>query len=307
MARKRISKDKANLLVSISVAVTSTIVMSAFFLCLSSFLKIDAQTVDAPWIFMGIGFLCAALRQICYIYRAENKSMKIDRIVNASVMVILGLINLIFQESPIVLTISTLVYLTTLIGYVALKVVYHHTFSDIIFTLLNEGILVLLFIASCASFKEEQLATAVTVLCILMSLFSLTSIIREAFAKIQLSTIKNIIKKTFAGEILIGLVFLVVSFSFVFVVSEGMKFTDALWYCFAVVTTIGFGDVTVKDPISRIVSVILGAYGIVVVALITSIIVNFYNETKLINKQEDDEEEVEEKKEDPQEKEQESK
>ena len=43
-------------------------------------------------------------------------------------------------------------------------------------------------------------------------------------------------------------------------------------------TTIGFGDLTAVTDFGRILSVILGAYGIVVVALITSIIVNFYGE-----------------------------
>ena len=55
---------------------------------------------------------------------------------------------------------------------------------------------------------------------------------------------------------------------------------DGLWYCFAIVTTIGFGDLTVTGTLSRILSVILGIYGIIVVSLITSIIVNFYNEVK---------------------------
>ncbi len=51
------------------------------------------------------------------------------------------------------------------------------------------------------------------------------------------------------------------------------------WYCFAVVTTIGFGDITVTTLIGKILTVILGLYGLVVVAVITSIVVNFYNET----------------------------
>ena len=66
---------------------------------------------------------------------------------------------------------------------------------------------------------------------------------------------------------------------------EGIAtFWDGMWYSFAVVTTIGFGDLTVTSTLSRAFSVILGIYGIIVVASITSVIVNFYNETKIEEK-----------------------
>ena len=41
-------------------------------------------------------------------------------------------------------------------------------------------------------------------------------------------------------------------------------FGDALWYCFAIVTTIGFGDISAVSVPGRILSVILGFYGIIV-------------------------------------------
>ena len=46
---------------------------------------------------------------------------------------------------------------------------------------------------------------------------------------------------------------------------------------------------TAVSTIGRILSVILGVYGIIVVALITSIIVNFYGEMKKIHPEEDTE------------------
>ncbi len=45
-------------------------------------------------------------------------------------------------------------------------------------------------------------------------------------------------------------------------------------------TTIGFGDITATSLVGRLLSVILGIYGIIVVALVTSIIVNFYSEVR---------------------------
>ena len=108
-------------------------------------------------------------------------------------------------------------------------------------------------------------------------------IVYISFAQMRFRVMMKIIRKTFAAEILFGMVLLIVSFSFVFVAIEPeiTSFADAMWYCFAVVTTTGFGDLTVVTVAGRLLSVILGMYGIVVVALITSIIVNFYGEMKV--------------------------
>lgn len=98
--------------------------------------------------------------------------------------------------------------------------------------------------------------------------------------KLKLDSIQNIIRKTLTEEILLGLLFTVTLFSVYFTLVEPnmVSFADSLWYSFSVVTTIGFGDVTVTTTLGRILSVILGMYGIVVVGLVTSIIVSIYNE-----------------------------
>ena len=125
----------------------------------------------------------------------------------------------------------------------------------------------------------------------LLSVFALLSIV---FSRISFSVLKKIVVKTHASEIIFGLVLLIVTFALLLTFFEPNmgNFKDALWYCFAIVTTIGFGDLTAVTDFGRILSVILGAYGIVVVALITSIIVNFYSETKT-SPDADDEEDAE--------------
>ena len=53
-------------------------------------------------------------------------------------------------------------------------------------------------------------------------------------------------------------------------------FSDGLWYCFAVATTVGFGDFTAATHIGRIVTVILSFYSIGVIAIITAILTSYY-------------------------------
>ena len=107
-------------------------------------------------------------------------------------------------------------------------------------------------------------------------------IARISFSQVKLDVLSRIIRKTYAVEILFGMLLLITAFSIVLPNFELniATFGDALWYCFAIVTTIGFGDITAVTVPGRILSVILGLYGLIVVALITSIIVNFYSETK---------------------------
>ena len=123
---------------------------------------------------------------------------------------------------------------------------------------------------------------------IFLFLQSLWNIVTVAFARVNFRALRRIIRKTYTVEIIFGMLLLMVAFSILLTDFEpGMEsFGDALWYCFALVTTIGFGDVSAATIGGRILSVILGVYGIIVVSLITSVIVNFYGEVK--NEPDDD-------------------
>lgn len=116
-------------------------------------------------------------------------------------------------------------------------------------------------------------------------IYTFLSVMIVIFSGLKLDILKEIVRKTYAAEIILGLLLLMVTFSYVLKFAEDTftSFWDGLWYCFAVVTTIGFGDITPTSAIGRVATVILGVYGIVVVALITSIIVNFYGEMKKVD------------------------
>ena len=138
--------------------------------------------------------------------------------------------------------------------------------------------ILIVFLAAFSSITEFSLLfVAVTA-----SFSALVSILTVAFSQVQVGILKDIVRKTYASQIIVGMLLTMIAFSHVLIYFDESfpSFFDALWYCFAVVTTIGFGDFTPVSAIGRIITVILGIYGIIVVALITSIIVNFYGEMK---------------------------
>ena len=97
---------------------------------------------------------------------------------------------------------------------------------------------------------------------------------------LKINVVTNVIKKSMINEIILSLLILIILCSVYFTLVEPniTSYVDGLWYSFAVITTIGFGDVYVTTTFGRILSVILGISGIAVVAVFTSFIVNFYNE-----------------------------
>ena len=145
-------------------------------------------------------------------------------------------------------------------------------------TVFNVLAILLILLFSSTAFMDLSMIFIVTA----ASLSALISVMVVTFSRIKLDVLREIVLKTYAAEIISGLLLLIVAFSYMlkFTDEAFASFEDALWYCFAVVTTIGFGDLTPTTVIGRVLSIILGIYGIIVVALITSIIVNFYGEMK---------------------------
>ena len=64
------------------------------------------------------------------------------------------------------------------------------------------------------------------------------------------------------------------------------RYGDALWYLYAVVTTIGFGDYVAQHLVSRILSVLMSISAAVVIAIITGVIVNYFNHISSIRNEE---------------------
>ncbi|MEG0592141.1 MAG: potassium channel family protein [Coprobacillus sp.] len=96
----------------------------------------------------------------------------------------------------------------------------------------------------------------------------------------KLRLLWRILQTTQADKIMLGFTGFVFFTAFIISVVEPNinTYGDGLWYCFAVFTTIGFGDLIAVTMIGRIMTIILGLYGILVVALIPGIIVSYFSE-----------------------------
>ena len=104
----------------------------------------------------------------------------------------------------------------------------------------------------------------------------------------RIHILRDVLRQTGASKIWTG-------FLVQFFISAGIiwlrepdihSYGDALWYCYAVVTTIGFGDIVVQCLLSRILSVFLSISAMIDIAIITGVIVNYYMQVTELRRKE---------------------
>ena len=89
-----------------------------------------------------------------------------------------------------------------------------------------------------------------------------------------------ILKRTKADRILSGFFLFLFAAAGIIQLAEPdiTRYGDTLWYCYAVISTAGFGDVVAVTFLGKICSVLLTVYSIFVVAIVTGVVVNFYSQ-----------------------------
>lgn len=245
--------------------------------------NVNDSNFDAVPGLLLVVFLLLGLMHVVMYLRVRTKVYLIKCIVLLIVNLILGVITLFAKDNPILFSITAGAYCCTIILSRIFNVINNpnarNIFLNVLIMLFALGMCIGLL--SVPSKTLEDVQTVILVECIFIAIVSFVEAMTIALAQLKVKILIKIILSTFSLEVLFGLLVMVVAFSFVFVSVEPniTNFPDALWYCFAVVTTIGFGDFVAVTPIGRVLTVFLGLYGLVVVAVITSIIVNFYNET----------------------------
>ena len=262
----------------ISIASTLTLVMALLCTSYGALTSLNQSYTYFSYLYASLTFAALFLTSLLVVFKNRNTTKKYQHMFMALLTFLAMTFLAVFGLTVFAHQVVFGCYFAGVIISQIISVIFDHNKHNIVIAILLSVLNAFLLAMTCSVGANDMVYEVTGTLVI--AAISICQIIAEAFSKIHLKKLVKIIRKTYALEILLGLFSLVISFSFVFMLLEGMRYEDALWYCFSIVTTIGFGDITASGPIGKALTVILGLYGIVVVAVITSIIINFYNETK---------------------------
>ena len=251
--------------------------------------SLASGALEENLVFLPLAFLCLGLTNLLRAagnrYKKSPPAKRWVDLAFGGIFLFCSVLMISSDLSAPVMWITILAYLASIVAGRVLSIIQDRRVAKIILNaivILGIGLLVIDGLLTNGEEREATLLLIVEIIMALLASGGFCRIMGATFANIRLDVLRDVVKKTYATEIIFGLVLLILSFSWVLVYMDPnfSSYTDALWYCFAVVTTIGFGDMTAASTVGRILSVVLGMYGIIVVALVTSVIVNFYGEMK---------------------------
>lgn len=274
-------RDTIFLVINLIVAIVT---MSLVFVLIGKIVDKDALGTT---LFLGFALLFEAIYSIILFFRTKSKKEKLRLLVVAALLVVASVISFIASGNLLSIYIATLVVILALI--ISRIFLIQKKKGKILNNITNILLLIVLvlFAASIAvSFKEPLILNMALVPAFILLFLAFKKLVLPSINFEKVKVLIKILNATHTIDVIICLIALMISFSFIFPMVEETipTFWDALWYCFAVITTIGFGDFAAVSIMGRVLTVILGIYGIVIVAIITSVIVNFYNEISTDNK-----------------------
>lgn len=274
-----LNQDTIRIILIVIGSVFSTLVLAFSILAIN---EIQANHLDAASRYLLFIFIVLGLSRLVTFFIDRTKLSFIRFLTLFIFNAVLGIIVMFAQQNPYFYQLVGGLYCMTIIISRIFKLLQNHSKRSIILNSLIILVAILLSIGLFISKDNDTIASPVTVTCTIIAISAFFEVISNATTHMRAKVLFKIIVRTYALEIILGLVTLMVGSSIILMIYEKdtiKSFWDGLYHCFATVTTIGFGDFPMVTPIGRAITVILGIYGIVVVAVITSIIVNFYNET----------------------------
>ena len=275
----RINQDTIRIILIVIGSIFSTLVLAFSILAIN---EIQANHLDAASRYLLFIFIVLGLSRLVTFFIERTKLSFIRFITLFIFNMVLGIIVMFAKQNPYFYQLVGGLYCMTIIISRIFKLLQNHSKRSIVLNSLIILAAILLSVGLFISKEDNTIASPVTVTCTVIAISAFFEVISNATTHMRAKVLFKIIVRTYALEIILGLVTLMVGSSIILMIYEKdtiKTFWDGLYHCFATVTTIGFGDFPMVTPIGRAITVILGIYGIIVVAVITSIIVNFYNET----------------------------
>ena len=279
--KKRIKEfSESDLFRIILVVIGSVVSTTVLTLAILAILRIQSGDVyGSSHYLLGI-FFVLALSRLVTLLKERTKQAFLRFFTLFLFDIALGITIFYGKDNPYLFSICGGLYCLTIVVDQMFKLIQKHKVRNIITsTIIVLGAILLaigLFIPS-----SNGVGDTILIISLVIAISAFVEVFSNATSQLKLKVLFKIIIKTYAFEILLGLLTMMVASSLIFYLYEPGVYTfgDGMWLSFAIVTTIGFGDINATSLIGRLISVILGIYGILVVAVITSIIVNFYNET----------------------------
>lgn len=239
----------------------------------------EAQDLMKLRLYCAAFFFAFGLSFVFQVLRKKNNSESYGwHLVQMVIYLVSVVLILAVPNTDVSTSIITILFTVMLIVRRVRSIIKDHTYRNIFIN----GACILMILAAL-------IYGSFVFVCLYMLGADLIHIVSLSFSNMDMQILMKVIRRTYVVDVLSGLILFIAAFSFIFPVLENSipSYQDALWYCFAVVTTIGFGDFSATSTLGRILSVILGVYGIVVVALITSVVVAFYSEVRSIPEKEE--------------------
>ena len=274
------NKEKIKSILSLVLNLTISIVTMSLIFVLAG--RVSQGDQAGASLFLGLSIISVLGYQVFLFIMYPNFKDRV-RLIAISAVYSIALIFAFMARNDINLFfLSTFFVLLAIATSQILRVFIRNkdkTALEIITNILIGVVLILLAISTLLNYNGSIGIAVVLVDVIVFLLVSMKNVLLPSLKLSKVKVFVDILIKTHTIDVLVCLLAIMIGFSFLFPLFEPTitDFWDALWYCFTVITTIGFGDFYATTAIGRILTVLLGIYGIIVVAILTSVIVNYYN------------------------------
>ncbi len=227
----------------------------------------------------GLAMVCQVAYQVLVFFVQPTKKAKIRCIIIGGIQIIATTLAFLSYMEYHLYFVSAFLLISSLSLNEFLHIEKGRTVRGIVSNIILGATLATFAFCFLIDVGEQDTAIIPGVIAVVLLVMAIKRLLFPTLKLEKIKILVDILFKTHTIDSIVGLLAFIIAFSFIFPFFEPTipSFWDAMWYCFMVISTIGFGDLAATTVVGRIMTVILGIYGIVIVAIITSVIVNYYN------------------------------